>query len=213
MMAEGGMMLKTKYFTHTIKDIPGNITSLRKLFPGYTFFNGKCNGIYGTYAVSDPTPGKNEFLKPIKCKELKDYLWFPPTEFELTQEYLDEHEKSKSCLKIKVELDCGFEIKIIPATAEPRKIALCLYEDPEEEAILVSPYGKKAYEIDEKLYNQKEVTFIDVAPLINLGFLRSYNISIDLINYFGLIGTGDLQNITYACLGYDEGIEKKEEDS
>ncbi len=206
-------MLKTKYFTHTIKDIPGNITSLRKLFPGYTFFNGKCNGIYGTYAVSDPTPGKNEFLKPIKSKELKDYLWFPPTEFKLTQEYLDEHEKSKSSLKITVELDCGFEIKIIPATAEPRKVALSLFDDCEEEAVLVSPYGKKAYEIDERLYKQEEVTFKEVLPLIILGIQRSYNFSIDLINYCGLIGTDDLQGLTHACLGYDEEIKKKEGDS
>lgn len=204
------MKVKEKYFTTLIKDIPSNISLLRKQFPGCTFKNGKWNNEYGTYILTDDTPGSGEFDKPIKSKQYKDYLWFPPKRFNVSQEWLTEQIKNKNSLKVKVPLDCGIELQILPATEEPRKVALSLLGDEEEEPVLVSEYGKEAYRIDDLLFRNEEVIIKECLKLIVLGISKSYNISIDLLNHCNLIGTGDIENLLYACLGYDENLKKKE---
>lgn len=206
-------LIKYKYFTQNYSNILENINTLRKKFPGCEYKNGKYNGKYGTYIISSGDKGINEFDKPVKSKMEKDLLFFPPlAPISDKQKFLDSFELSKSVLKGNVELASGVTIKIIPATAEPRKIALSLFEDPEEEVGFVSPYGKMAYEIDEKLANEKEVSLLDGLKLFVLALEKSYSIPLDLFNWMELVSTEDIENLTYSCLGYTLTEEDKKKE-
>lgn len=206
-------LVKYKYFTENYSNIVENINTLRKKFPGCEFKNGKYNGKYGTYIISSGDKGINEYDKPIKSKIEKDLLFFPPlAPISDKQKFLDSFEISKSVIKAEVELASGVKIKIIPATAEPRKIALSLFEDAEEEVGFVSPYGKMAFDIDDKLASEKEVSLLEGLKLFVLALEKSYSINLDLFNWLEIVSTEDIENLTYACLGYTLEEDKKKEE-
>lgn len=204
-------MCKIKYFTETILDIPQNIEKLRKQFPGYFYFEGKKAGKSGTYIVSDNTPGQNEFSEPVKSKEFKDFWFYPPKSVGDVQVFLDSQRRNKNSLSEEVLLSTGYKLNLIPATAEPRKIALSMFEDSEEVAELASPYGKLAFQIDDDLQNGKEVSLQRGAVLVGHALRKSYNIGIDMINHLGIISSDDIENLVYICLGYGEELKKNEE--
>lgn len=212
-------MVKTKYFTETIRDIPQNLAFLKKKFPGYFFYEGKCNGLKGTYIVSSCEKGVDEFEQPVPSKEYKDYLFFPPKNIKNVQEYLDEHIRKKDALHTPVELvDNGIILKIVPATQEPIKVAISMFDDEDEQKTeefggFTSEYGKLAFKIDEKFFNKEEVDFKEGMKLVGLAIKKSYNITADMINSFNIISRQDVENIIDAALGYTEEVKKKDGDT
>lgn len=209
-------MVKTKYFTETIRDIPENLAALKKKFPGFFFYEGKCNGKKGIYIVSSIEKGIDEFEQPIPSKEFKDYLFFPPKKIEDIQGYLDSLRKNPKAYSSPVELvDNSIRLDIVPATEEPIKVALSMFDDDDDETFggFTSEYGKLAYAIDEAFHNKEEVPFKDGMRLVGLAIKKSYNITTDMVNALNIISRPDIENIVDAALGYREEVKKKDGDT
>lgn len=206
--------IKWKYFTDKYTNIPENIEKLREKFPNHVFKNGIYNGVKGTYIISSSEKGINEYDKAIKSKVDKGMIFFPPlVPIVDKQKFIDSFEIKKNAIKSIIKLESGIKLKIIPATAEPKKVALSLFEDDEDDEVaFVSEYGKLAYEIDDKLYNEKEVTLLDGLKLFTYGLSKSYNIPLDLFNYLNVVSSDDIEKLTYSCLGYELDESKKKEE-
>jgi hypothetical protein len=208
---KGSIMMMHKYFITDYRDIPGNITTLRKLFPGFHFKNGQYKATEGTWALSSLEKIDNAYGEPVASKSIKGAIFFPPRDLpEDKQKFLNE-QKKKVSKTIKVELVSGVVLELYPATAEPRKVAFSAFDDIEEEGKLVSPYAILAFSLFEKLdkgelkNNDKEVM-----KLIVMGLEKSYNINLDVFNWLDVFATDDIENIFYACLGIDpEEVKKK----
>lgn len=208
-------MLKYKWFTNKWENIPENIVELRKRFPGCHFRNGKKDGLYGIYILSDPDSGQNDYGEPTPSKMIKGATFWPPKSVDNKQELLNEKRKSTNSMKSLFNTESGIELGIIPATEEPRKVALSLFDEPEVASDFTTDYGKLAYDIDYKLVNDQPVTGLEALKLVVLAIERSYDIPLDLFNWLDVISEQDIEPLTYVCLGYElnEEDKKKEENT
>ncbi len=205
------MTVKYKFFSTLFKDVENNIQKLRETFPGCFFRNGKWSGESGVFILSHSDRSANDFKPPVKSKQFKNTLFFAPNDITDGETVLKSFRKHPHALTIKVKLANDKTIEIIPASAEPRKIALSLLGD-DDSIGFTSDYGRLAWEIDEKLANQQSVAIADGLKLFILGVQKTYTIPIDLFNCFDLVSTEDIEQLTYACLGYNmsEDDKKKE---
>jgi hypothetical protein len=199
-----------KYFTTVYgSDVVSNIKKLNKDYPGFHFKSGMHKDKKGIYAIKDLDI--KEYGEGRKSATFKDSIFFPPKETPSdTQKFISEISDSLKTDKIKVTLTSGFDIAIVPATAEPRKIYLSLIGDGEDSGEQLSEYGKLAYEVYDELAKGDIKIDQKVMRLITLGINRSYKNGIDLFNWLGVIGTDDIADILYATLGIDEKLLKKD---
>ena len=204
------VQLKQKYWV-PCDDFASELDTLKEKFKGYAFKQGRMNSKDGVYCLSDMSSGKDDYDEPVKSKAIKDAIWFAPKEKPTDiQAFLDSKRKDTTKIHCRVKLDNGLTLWISPATLEPTKLVLSMFDDPEEIPEHSSEYGRYAHELEQK----EDITGIEGLKLSVLGLMKSYNINIDIINWLNIISTGDITNLVGGCLGYsmDEEDKKKEDE-
>lgn len=200
-----------KFFTTKYTTLPNDLPKLREEFGKFFYKEGQYDGKQGIWCLSSLDKIPDAYATPKKSKKHQDTLFFSPKELPSDiQAFLDAN-VVKSNNKIKVELASGYNIYLIPATAEPRNVAFGLFGTEEEPS--ASEYALLAFELFNEMDKKSLKTDdVRVSHLITLGLSKSYSLPLDVLNWTKIFTTEDVESIFLACVGVDmASLEKKEE--
>jgi len=212
-----------KFFSPN-KDNIRDILVLREMFPNHEFANGMHKGKRGVFAFPKGYDNNREYAERHPSNEWDDVMYWEPTEKSLENFDLEKWEMPSEW-KIPLVLGCGQKLRVIPATAIPKRVIFGkkgIVEKNRKEEIEFAAnyntefdYGKMAYGMLYR-FRDEEIEFSDpdLKNLITECLRCSFRLPMDVINSVLKISTYDINLLFYAAMGSDlEFLEKKEKAS
>lgn len=200
-----------KYFRASEQDAFSQIYKLKAELPNYYFKDGKRRDQNGIWILR--TLDKTPYGEFVESKQFKGDVFYPPAELPADkQKWLDQFvlQSALNQHKLVVTLMCGIQLKIVPATLEPRNVVFCFGNDIVEQDSAYSQattYGRLAYSISEEVQKSKNIVINqDTMQLVKIALSKSYDIPFDVWNWLNIVSAQDIYTIVTAAMGVDPSI-------
>jgi hypothetical protein len=200
-----------KYFKASDIDALSQIKKLKAEYPNYLFKDGKRRDQAGIWILR--TLDKTPYGDPQESKQYRGNQFYPPAEQPINkQEWLSQFivQPLLNEYKLTTTLLCGIQLRIVPATLEPRNMIFTFdnevveADSPYTDA---TEYGRLAFKISEEVQRTRNIVVNkDSMVLVKIALAKSYDVPFDIWNWLNVISQQDMYSIISAALGVDPSM-------